>query len=83
MKACRGVCPKAEHQGVYLNLIDHAEGIIISRIREDYLHQCICNSISARCGSLKGILEIGSGILDRSVTTKDDEACNADALILG
>ena len=76
-------CQKLELQGVYLDLIDHAEGIIKSRIREDYLHQCICNSISAVGGSLKGILKIGSGILDRSMTAKDDEACNADALTLG
>ena len=70
IKACQGVKNLSIRE--YLNLIDHVEGIIKSRIREDYLHQCICNSISARGGSLKGILEIGCGILDRSMTTKDD-----------
>ena len=71
------------HLGIYLDLIDNVEGIRISCVREDYLHQGVRNAISAAGRSFKGILEVDRRIIDRSMTTEDDKACNADALILG
>lgn len=68
-------------RGIYFDLIDNSEGICVSRIGEDYLHQGVCNTISAICRSFKGIVEIGCRIVDRSMTTKDDKTCNADASI--
>lgn len=65
----------------YLDLIDNAESVIISRVGEDDLHQGIRDSVSATCRSCKGILKVGRGILDRGVTTEDDKTCNADAFM--
>ena len=67
---------------IYLDLIDNGEGARISTIRENHLYQRVCNAISAVSRSLKSIVKVGRGILDRSITTKDDKTCNADALIL-
>ena len=69
-------------RGIYLDLIDNREGLCVSRIGKDYLHQGICNAISAVGRSFKGIVEIGCRIVDRSMTTKDDKTCNANASIL-
>ena len=70
------------HQGIYLDLTDNVEGALISIIRKNHLHQRVCNAISAVSRSLKSIVKVGRRILDRSITTKDDKTCNADALIL-
>ena len=69
------------HQGIYLNLVDNAEGIIIPGVREYYLYQGVGNSISAIGRSFEGIVEVGCWVFDRSMTTKDYETGNADALI--
>ena len=69
-------------RGGYLDLIDNVEGICISRIRENNLHQCVCDSVTAVRRSFKGILEVCCGIFNRGMTTKDDKTCNANALIL-
>ena len=76
-------CLDCGHRVIYLDLIDNVEGIRIAIIREYYLDQGVCNAISAVGRSFKGIVEVGCGILDRSITTKDHKTRNADALTLG
>ena len=77
------MCQKIMHWNVYLDFIDNIEGVIVSSIREDYLHQSVCNTIPTVGRSFKGIAEVGCRVFNRSMTAKDDEACNADAMVLG
>ena len=76
------MCQEIAHWKVYLDFIDNAEGVIVSSIREDYLHQGVCNTIPAVGRSFKGIAEVDCRVFNRSMTAKDDEACNADAMVL-
>ena len=65
---------------MYLDFVDYIEGIRIARIREDDLHQGVCDAISAIGRTFKGILEISRRVLHRSMATKNDKACDTDAL---
>lgn len=78
----RYLCASYASSGVYLDLIYNIEGIRISTKREYYLHQGVCNAVSAVGRPFEGVLEVCCGVFDRGTTTKDDKACDTNALTL-
>ena len=82
VNACMHTFRDLVRSGTYLDLVNNVESIGVSIIRENNLHQGVCNAISAVGRPFKGVLEVGCGILNRSMATQNDKAGDTNALMI-